>query len=192
MAPKGVLMSSVTSPGNTRIASGVVPSIGVWTAFLFGIHCISLSSSGIIPFSWIPSLWPGASILGVLSIAVVFCVLHAAAYAVIGSLVPQEGADYVFASRTISPVLAFGASFAFVVASGIVAGGLAAWVPTTALPTLLRTMATVTHNPSYADMADYVSSPAGSLVVGGLILCLAALTTTRAHAVLKTFLVFGF
>ena len=34
-----------------RKFSGIEASISPWTAFLFGIHCISLSSSGILVFA---------------------------------------------------------------------------------------------------------------------------------------------
>ena len=49
-----------------RKSSGLVRTIGIFGAMVFGVHCISLSSSGLIPFSWVAGVWPGSSIIGVL------------------------------------------------------------------------------------------------------------------------------
>jgi amino acid transporter len=194
MANKEIYMSEQTGSHSieTRRSSGVVRSISGWTAFLFGIHCISLSSSGIIPFSWVASVWPGADILLVLTIAGVFCLIHACSYAIIGSIAPVEGADYFLASRVLSPHVAFAASWTLVIFSGVVAGGLAAWVPQTALPSLLRPMAIILNDPRFADLSDYVSSPAGTMIIGALIIFIAAITTVRTSGFLKSLLTAGF
>ena len=42
-----------------RKSSGLVRTIGIFGAMVFGVHCISLSSSGLIPFSWVAGVWPG-------------------------------------------------------------------------------------------------------------------------------------
>jgi APA family basic amino acid/polyamine antiporter len=179
-----------------RLGSGVAKSITAWTAFLFGLHCISLSSSGLIPFSWVASVWPGASIPWVLSIALIFCLIHGLAYATIGISTPVEGADYVLASRTLSPILSFASSWTLVLFSGIVAGGLAAWVPKTALPTLLRPMYLIKGDPRFAELADLVSSTTGTMVFGALVIIIAALTTLQRRtnmlkAMLNAGLIFG-
>ena len=72
-----------------RKSSGLVRTIGVFGAMVFGVHCISLSSSGLIPFSWVAGVWPGSSIIGVLTVAMFFCLFHAYTYAVIGATMPH-------------------------------------------------------------------------------------------------------
>lgn len=179
-----------------RLGSGVTRSISAWTAFLFGLHCISLSSSGLIPFSWVASVWPGASIAWVLAIALVFCAIHGFSYAAIGIATPVEGADYVLASRTVSPMLSFAASWTLVLFSGIVAGGLAAWVPKTALPSLLRPLSLIQGDSKYLELANAVSSTPGTVIFGGLIIAIAAITTIQRRTdllrgMLNAGLVFG-
>jgi len=61
---------------------------------VFGVHCISLSSSGLIPYSWIAGVWPGSSIIGVLTVAAIFCLFHACTCASIGATMPRSAADY--------------------------------------------------------------------------------------------------
>src|SRR5512140_2867602 len=109
-----------------RKSSGLVRTIGVFGAMVFGVHCISLSSSGTIPWSWIAGVWPGSSIIGVLTVAMIFCLFHAYTYACIGATMPRSAADYTLASRTLNPALAFAASWSLVLLSALVIGGVLA------------------------------------------------------------------
>ena len=94
-----------------RKSSGLIRTIGVFGAMVFGVHCISLSSSGLIPYSWIAGVWPGSSIIGVLTVAMIFCLFHAYTYAAIGATMPRSAADYTLGSRVLSAPLAFAASW---------------------------------------------------------------------------------
>lgn len=69
-----------------RKTSGLIRTIGIGGPVVIGVHCISLSSSGILTFCLVPGL------------------------------------------------LAFPASFALVLFSGLVTGSLIAWIPAVALP----------------------------------------------------------
>ena len=149
-----------------RKSSGLVRTIGVFGAMVFGVHCISLSSSGLIPFSWVAGVWPGSSIIGVLTVAMFFCLFHAYTYAVIGATMPRSAADYTLASRTLSAPLAFAASWTLVIFSAMVAGALIAWIPKTAIPVLFRTMGIVMNNQSYLQFADWSVTSIGIVVIG--------------------------
>jgi len=149
-----------------RKSSGLVRTIGVFGAMVFGVHCISLSSSGLIPFSWVAGVWPGSSIIGVLTVAMFFCLFHAYTYAVIGATMPRSAADYTLASRTLSAPLAFAASWTLVIFSAMVAGALIAWIPKTALPVLFRTMGIVMGNQGFVSFADWSVTPAGIAIIG--------------------------
>jgi amino acid transporter len=149
-----------------RKSSGLVRTIGVFGAMVFGVHCISLSSSGLLPFSSIAGVWPGSSIIAVLTIAMVACLFHAYTYAAIGAAMPRSAADYTLASRVLSAPLAFAASFTLVVFSAMVAGSLIAWIPNTALPVLFRSMGFIFNNPGLVSFADWSASPTGIIVIG--------------------------
>jgi basic amino acid/polyamine antiporter, APA family len=149
-----------------RKSSGLVRTIGVFGAMVFGVHCISLSSSGLIPFSWVAGVWPGSSIIGVLTVAMFFCLFHAYTYAVIGATMPRSAADYTLASRTLSAPLAFAASWTLVIFSAMVAGSLIAWIPKTALPVLFRTMGIVMGNQGFVDFANWSVTPLGIVLIG--------------------------
>jgi amino acid transporter len=149
-----------------RKSSGLVRTIGVFGAMVFGVHCISLSSSGLIPFSWVAGVWPGSSIIGVLTVAMFLCLFHAYTYAAIGATMPRSAADYTLASRTLSAPLAFAASWSLVIFSAMVAGALIAWIPKTAIPVLARTWGIVFNNPSMLALADWSVTPTGIIVIG--------------------------
>jgi len=166
------------SPDRQR--SGLVRSFGLFGTFLFGIHCISLSSSGYIPFSWVASVWPGASISGVLIVAAILCLLHGATYAVIGSTVSLAGSDYVFSSRVLPPAISFAASWTLVIFSGVVTGGLAAWIPQSAIPALFRPMTILFGDNRFEYIADFSASASGTLIIGVGVLLLAIFTITTS------------
>src|SRR5512144_1501164 len=149
-----------------RKSSGLVRTIGVFGAMVFGVHCISVSSSGLIPFSWVAGVWPGSSIIGVLTVAMFFCLFHAYTYAVIGATMPRSAADYTLASRTLSAPLACAASWTFVTFSAMVAGSLIAWISKTAVPVLFRTMGIFMGNHGFVAFATWSVTPVGIVLVG--------------------------
>jgi APA family basic amino acid/polyamine antiporter len=167
----------------TRPTSGLVKAIGTFGAILFGVHCISLSSSGYIPFSWVASSWPGASIIGLLSVSMILSLMHGYTFAAIGIAMPRSGADYVLASRTLSPMLAFVASWTLVVFSAVVVGGLIAWIPKSAIPALLQPIGIIFGNSKFVEWANWADTTSGILWIGsaGVLLTLGLmLLPTRA------------
>jgi len=135
-------------------------------AIYFGVHCISLSSSGILTFYSTPSLWPGSDLLIVLTLSAILCAVHGYTFSQIGAAAPRSGADYTLASRTLSPWLAFPASFALVLFSGLVAGSLVAWIPTVALPAFLRATGILYEQTWATDLASFCQSQAGIVIIG--------------------------
>jgi len=170
-----------------RASSGLTKSIGIWGAILFGVHCISLSSSGFIPFSWVASNWPGADIAGLLLVSMIASIIHGYTFAAIGASVPRSGADYILASRFLSPTLAFIGSWTLVIFSGVVVGGLLAFIPKSAIPALFQPMAILFKNESYSAFAVYASSPNGSLIIGTIALLITlALMLLPTRMILRT------
>lgn len=149
-----------------RPASGLVKSIGLMGAIVFGVHCISLSSSGFIPFSFVSSAWPGANIIWLLVIAMITSMIHGVTFAGIGIAMPRSGADYVLTSRVLSPKLAFVASWTLVIFSGVVVGGLIAFIPKSAIPALFQPMSILFNEPLFGRVATYSTSSHGSFIIG--------------------------
>lgn len=160
-----------------RHTSGLVRTIGAFAAMVFGVHCISLSSSGLIPYAWVPWLWPGADLIMVLTISMLMCIFHALTYSQIASIYPRSGADYVLASRTLHPLLQFPLSFGFLIFTFLTAGALIAWIPSAVLPSFLETWGRIYNQPGLMDLAKWIASPEG-VVITGVIFCLVTLALT--------------
>src|SRR5512136_648851 len=163
-------MTSTAGVGDEKLyarkSSGLVRTIGVFGAMVFGVQCISVYSCGLIRLSYVAGVWPGSSIIGVLTVAMFFCLFHAYTYSVIGATMPRSAADYTLASRTLSAPLAFAASWTLVIFSAMVAGSLIAWIPKTAFPVLFRTMGIVTNNQSFIQFANWSVTPVGIVLIG--------------------------
>jgi amino acid transporter len=175
-----------------RKSSGLVRTIGVFGAMVFGVHCISLSSSGLIPFSWVAGVWPGSSIIGVLTVAMIFCLFHAYTYAAIGATMPRSAADYTMASRTLSAPLAFAASWTLVIFSAMVAGSLIAWIPKVAVPVLARSIGIIFDNASMVALADWSPTRTGIIVIGTICALITFVTMILPTRTILRFLEVGF
>ncbi len=151
-----------------RDATGLVKAIGPFAAFLFGAQCISPPSSGFITYAWLPYLWPGSDILLILTIGMIFSLFHAVTYSQIGSVYPRSGADYVFASRTLSPVGAFSSNFALSIFSGLVAGSLIAWIPSTLMSSYFFELGTVTGQSYLLTWSGMLTSGIWVFIIGSI------------------------
>jgi len=159
-----------------RKASGLVRSIGGFDAMIFGVHCISLSSSGLISFAWLVFLWPGADIFSLLTIAMIFCLFHAVTYSQIGATMPRAGADYVFASRTLNPTLAFASSWTLTIFSGVVAGSLIAWIPSTVLSSFYWSWGMIFKAPELVAVSQTLTSGTNVLLIGSIFVAITFIT----------------
>ncbi len=175
-----------------RKSSGLIRTIGVFGAMVFGVHCISLSSSGLIPYSWVAGVWPGSSIIGVLTVAMFFCLFHAYTYATIGATMPRSAADYTLASRVLSPPLAFAASWTLVIFSAMVAGALIAWIPSGVIPTFMQSMGIVFNNQGMLDFATWSGSATGIIVIGTICTVITFLTMILSTRTIVRILEVGF
>lgn len=158
--------------GNNALLRGIgTPGVAV-----IGLTCISLSYAGLLLFSQLAGAWPGENLVGVLTIALVFCLLHAATYAMIGSAVPRSGADYILASRVLNGPVAFISSWVFVASSGLAAGSMVAFIPKTVLPIFIKTGALIFSNPSLGDVAAVVAQPQILVLIGTAVTVVAFLS----------------
>jgi amino acid transporter len=142
-----------------RRASGLVRVIGPFSALAFGVHNTSLSYSGTITLSWIPALFPGVNAYWVLLIGGIWCAIQGTNYAMVGTLMPRAGADYVFNSRIWRPDLSFALSFVYVIYSAITSGtecGMNSWW----FSMMFQTLGRLYDRPEWIGLAQwFVSSP---------------------------------
>jgi basic amino acid/polyamine antiporter, APA family len=151
-----------------RDATGLVKAIGPFAAFLFGAQCISPPSSGYITYAWLPYLWPGSDILTILTLGMIFSLVHAVTYSQIGSVYPRSGADYVFASRNLTPVGAFSSNFTLSIFSGLVAGALIAWIPSTLMSSYFTELGALTNQAYLTSWGATLTSGIWVFIIGSV------------------------
>jgi basic amino acid/polyamine antiporter, APA family len=166
---KSDLRESWIGRGNNALMRG----IGTSGVAIIGIACISLSFSGLLPFSHAAGAWPGASLVGVLCIGLILSLVHAYTYAVIGSSVPRSGADYILASRVLNGPAAFVSSWVFVISSGLAAGSLVAFIPKTIFPAFAKVGQVLINDPFMSDLTKTIVQPQFLIIVGTAITLLA-------------------
>jgi APA family basic amino acid/polyamine antiporter len=105
-----------------RRASGLIRIIGPYAATGMAVLNTSPSYSGTISLSWVPYLWPGVNVIWILFLGIWLCGLQGTNYAMVGTLMPRSGADYVFGSRLWRPDILFGVYIAYIIYSGVTAG----------------------------------------------------------------------
>lgn len=96
----------------------------------------------------------------------IFSLFHAFTYSQIGSVYPRSGADYVFSSRNLTAVGGFVSNFTLSIFSGLVAGSLIAWIPSTLMYSYFKELSVMTGYAYLSDWASFATSPIGVVSIG--------------------------
>jgi amino acid transporter len=148
-----------------RKASGLVRVIGPYAATAFAALNTSPSYSGTVSLSWVPFLWPGVSAFWILFLGIWLAGIQGINYAMIGTLTPRSGADYVFGSRLWRPDVIFGVYMAFIVWSGVTAGTECS-LNAAFIQVPLYIFGTLYNLPSLISAGAWLVSLAGYITVG--------------------------
>lgn len=170
-APRGVFL---------REATGLVREAGWLDILIFASLNISWGLSAWWYFLWGPYFAPGGNLhLGVL-LTTVPMIFGALSWALLVTIAPRSGGDYVFVSRILHPLLGFLSSFGWIIANLVWVAVLPSYV---ADPALLTTF----HLVGLEKEAEFAGSSLGIFVIGAVIIALSALVTILG---LKAFRVF--
>lgn len=90
-----------------RSASGLVRDLSLWDAMWFGVLSSGLFFSIVYFFPYPQYIVPGINTTLMLVIATVLSIPICIVYAGLGSAMPRAGGDYLFQSRSISPLVGF-------------------------------------------------------------------------------------
>jgi amino acid transporter len=157
--------SSIEHRVFARKASGLVRVIGPYAATAFAALNTSPSYSGTVSLSWIPFQWPGVNVFWILFLGIWLSGIQGTNYAMIGTLTPRAGADYVFGSRLWRPDVIFGVYIAFIVYSGVTAG-LECALNAAFIQVPLYTFGSIFHMPALISMGAWLVSSTGYWTIG--------------------------
>jgi amino acid transporter len=91
----------------SRSASGLVRDLSLWDAMWFGVLSSGLFFSIVYFFPYPQYVVPGINTTLMLVIATFLAIPITIVYAGLGSAMPRAGGDYLFQSRSISPLVGF-------------------------------------------------------------------------------------
>ena len=90
-----------------RQSTGLVRAVGAREALIYNCMITTIVLGAALTFLLVPYAYPRANLwLGVL-IAGVFTAVMMVAYAIMSSAMPRSGADYLFQTRLVHPIVAF-------------------------------------------------------------------------------------
>jgi amino acid transporter len=115
MTTEHLQAETTTTPGGLflRRSSGLVREFSARDALLFNLVAFAPALSiALIPLSLALTV-PNVNVFALIAVAVVFAVFNGLMYAYLSAAMPRSGGEYVFLSRSISPLLGFTANWGF-------------------------------------------------------------------------------
>jgi len=153
-----------------REATGLTKELSLLDIFVYNTNNQNIGLGVLFILLFVPAFYPGASMLVGAVLAGLLALAHATTYAFFAAAMPRSGGDYVYISRTLSPVLGFISSFNWLVWLSVYIGIPAAYFGQYGLSSLFRLLAAATGDPGLMHFADFWQTSLGIFVAGtGLI-----------------------
>jgi basic amino acid/polyamine antiporter, APA family len=159
-----------------RQATGLVREGKTYDAFIYNVMWSGGALTLAFMYLLVPTLYPGANLWITVLIAALLGLGGAFLYALLTTLMPRTGGDYVFVSRTIHPALGFAANFSYVFWNMVVVGVYATFMSTYGAGALLRMFVGFGASDSLLSTADWFATDWGVFITGVVMTLLAALT----------------
>ena len=173
------MSSSMPAPSGvfTRASSGLVRQVRTDDVMYYGWQQIALSYLIFIVLAW--GFYPGASMEFATVLATVGGVMMGICYALLATVYPRSGGEYVFISRVIHPAVGFTVSFSFafwqIFYYGINGGFLAIY----AISPFFAALGVQTGNQTLMNMATWFSGHWGIFFTGSFMIIFFALLQYR-------------
>lgn len=161
-------------PGRPRVfvreATGLTKELSLIDIFIYNTNNQNIGLGVLFILLFVPAFYPGASMLGGALVAGILALAHATTYALFAAAMPRSGGDYVYISRTLSPVLGFVSSFNWLVWLSVYIGIPAAYFGQYGLSSLFRMLAANAGEPDLMRFADFWQTPLGIFVAGTVLI----------------------
>lgn len=148
----------------TRASSGLVRQVKTQDVMYYGIQQIALSYIVFIVLAW--GFYPGASMPLAALIATVAGLAMGICYAMFSTLYPRSGGEYVYLSRTLTPVVGFAVSFSFAFWETFYTGINGAFFSLYSLSPMLAGLGVQSKSQGLLDAADWFSHGWGIFLAG--------------------------
>ncbi len=148
----------------TRASSGLVRQVRTDDVFFFGWQTIALSYIVFTVLAW--SAYPGASMELATVIAMLGGGAIGACYALLATVYPRSGAEYVFLSRSLHPAVGFALSFNFAFWQMFYIGINGAFLSLFAVSPILAGIGVQTGSSGLLDVANWFAGRWGIFLCG--------------------------
>jgi amino acid transporter len=148
----------------TRASSGLVRQIRTDDVFFFGWQTIGLSYIVFTIAAW--GAYPGASMELASFLAMIGGLAIGTCYALLATVYPRSGAEYVFLSRSLHPSVGFALSFNFAYWQMFYIGINGAFLSLFAISPVLAGIAVQAHSPGLLSAASWFGGHWGVFVGG--------------------------
>lgn len=155
-----------------RKATGLVRELGPLDLFIFSVNNQNIGLGVLFVLLWIPAIYWGADLIWSTVIAGILCIFPVTAFALLNTIMPRSGGDYVWVSRVFGPWIGFGTSWNVVVWMWFYVGAPLAMVGKYGVASLLRYMGATYNNPQLVTAGEWFYSPWGQLILGTILLAL--------------------
>jgi len=170
-----------------RQTSGLVKEFGVFDTFVFNTigYALGLVLASLPTF--LGGVYPGADIYVVLTLGAVLTIFNGLVYGLFSAAMPRSGGDYVFISRTLSPLIGFVANWGFSWSQFLGLGVYTAWSIRDALSPALVTLGYATNSEALVQAGQTILQPMAMFLTGAIILLSVLLVSLAGTRFLKQF-----
>lgn len=151
-----------------REATGLVREAGTLDILAFASLNISWGLSAMWLFLWGPYYAPGGDLNSGITLVLVPMIFGSLAWALLASVMPRSGGDFIFNSRALHPLLGFLSSLGWVCVNFIWCATLSAYVASPALSMLCYSI-------GWTAAGDFVSSGPGIFLIGTFVIVVSSL-----------------
>jgi amino acid transporter len=178
MAEKSIPTSMPAPVGVfTRASSGLVRQVRTDDVMYYGWCQIALSYLIFIVLAW--SAYPGASMEWAAVLATVGGVALGLCYAMLATVYPRSGGEYVFISRIIHPAVGYAVSFSFAFWQIFYYGVNGAFLAIYALSPLFGVLGLQAHSTALLNISTWFSSHWGIFITGSFMIIFFAVLQAR-------------
>lgn len=153
-----------------RKATGLVRDLGIFDMFVFSVNNQNIGLGVMYMLLFIPAFYFGADLIWSTILAGILCFFPVTAFALLNTIVPRSGGDYVWVSRVFGPWIGFATSWNIVVWMWFYIGAPMALVSQYGFASLLRYTGAVTNNLVLVRTGEWFYSTTGQIVLGTTLL----------------------
>ena len=152
-----------------RKASGLVRSVSTKDVFFYntGIMNLGIGLSTMLLY-W--GFYPGASLWIAIVVTAFFCVIQTLTYFCYVCIMPRTGGEYIYISRTLTPLIGLIGSFMFVFWTLNYAGFAANLFPTQGLQSIFADLGSRYDSETLMSWSNWVTTKSGAYLIDVLLI----------------------